>query len=264
MTSTSTAATLGPTRVARPLRSFALVALPSGWLFLSIPLLTGLPIEPFVLATLFLGMVPMALLITRRSPDTTVRQLLRDCVRPPRPLLWLVPALLLIPVATRVGAVITDGATDLTSAVAVGLLVNVASSVLIVNLWEEMVWAGVVQRSAASRYGFVRGALLTAVLFSGIHLPLAFYGVDDAGDVAYNVAIMVASAVGLRLMIGALDRWSGRSILTVAILHASFNASSELVDADDAWVRYAVTLVLGLLVLAVPSLRRDRTVAVVR
>ena len=65
-------------------------------------------------------------------------------------------------------------------------------------------------------------------------------------------------------MIGALDRWSGRSILTVAILHASFNASSELVDADDAWVRYAVTLALGLLVLTVPSLRRDRPLAVVR
>ena len=264
MTTTSTVATPGPTRVARPLRTFALVALPAGWLFLSIPLFTGLPVDPFVLATLFLGMVPVALLITRRSPETTVRQLLRDCVRPPRPLLWLVPALLLIPTATWVGGVVPGGATDLTTAAAVGMLTNVASSVLIVNLWEEMVWAGVVQRRAASRYGFVRGALLTALLFTGIHLPLAFYGVDDAGDLAYNVAIMVATAVGLRLMIGALDRWGRRSILAVAILHASFNVSSQLVDADHAWVRYAVTLVLGLLVLTVPSLRRDRPLAVTR
>ena len=48
---------------ARSLLGFTAVALPAGWTFLSVPLFTGWPIEHFVLATLFLGVVPAALLI---------------------------------------------------------------------------------------------------------------------------------------------------------------------------------------------------------
>ena len=77
--------------------------------------------------------------------------------------------------------------------------------------------------------GFVRGAVLTAALFAGIHLPLAFYGVDGAADVLVNVAIMVAAGIGMRLLIGALDLWGRGSILAVAVLHASFNATGDLV-----------------------------------
>ena len=122
-------------------------------------------------------------------------------------------------------------ASAITSALVVDLIVNVVSSVLIVNLWEEMVWAGFVQRTASSAYGFVRSALLTAALFVAIHLPLAFYGVDGAADLGHNLAIMVASGVGMRLLVGALDVWGRGSILAVALLHATFNASSDLVDS---------------------------------
>ena len=49
----------------------------------------------------------------------------------------------------------------------------VVTSVLIVNLWEEMAWAGFFQRRAMYRYGFVTGSLVTAALFVAVHLPLA-------------------------------------------------------------------------------------------
>ena len=236
------------------LLTFTAVALPAGWLFLSVPLFTGWPVEPFVLATLFLGMVPAALLLTRRK-DGTVRQLLKDCVRLPRPVAWMVPAVFTIPVATRVVASTAGGGVDVTTSLLIDLVVNVVSSVVIINVWEEMVWAGFVQRSATRRYGFLRGALLTTALFIGIHLPLAFYDVDTTGDFAYNVGAMVASGLGMRLLVGALDIWGARSILAVAVLHATFNASSELLDAGHDWIRYVVTLGLGLLVLLSPSLR---------
>ena len=124
---------------------------------------------------------------------------------------------------------------------------NVVASLLIVNLWEEMVWAGFAQRRAMARWGYVRGSLATSVLFAGIHLPLAFYDVDDAADVGENLAGLLVAGVGLRLLIGAFDTWGTRSILTLALLHASFNASGELLDVDYDWIRYLVTLALGLL-----------------
>jgi membrane protease YdiL (CAAX protease family) len=244
-------------RPGQSLLRFAAVALPAGWAFLSVPLFTGWPVDPFVLATLFLGMVPAALLLTRHGQHTTVRRLLRDCLRVPRPIAWLVPATLLIPVGTRLGASLTGGGEPLTTDLVLDLTVNVLSSVVIVNLWEEMVWAGFVQRTAARAYGFVRGALLTAALFVAIHLPLAFYGVEDAADLGRNLAVMAAAGVGMRLLVGALDVWGRGSILAVALLHATFNASSDLVDADHDWVRYAVTLGFGLLVLLSPTLRRS-------
>jgi hypothetical protein len=51
----------------------------------------------------------------------------------------------------------------------------------------------------------------------------------------------------MRLLIGAFDIWGHRSILALALHHATFNASSELLDEGSDWVRYTATLVLGVL-----------------
>jgi membrane protease YdiL (CAAX protease family) len=218
----------------RPLTVFTAVALPVGWVLLSIPLFVDVPVEPFVLGTLYLGLVLPTILLAGR---TSVRRLLIDTVRPPRPIWLLIPAAALIPVV----AGLLSGASLLTFG-----FVNVLSSLLIVNLWEEMAWAGFVQRRAADRWGYVGGSVVTALLFTGIHLPLAFYGTHGLGDIAYNVAVMIVSAIGLRLLIGAFDVWGRGSILTLALIHATFNATGDLLDPGHAWVRYAVTLGLGL------------------
>jgi membrane protease YdiL (CAAX protease family) len=234
-----------------PLLTFAAVALPVGWVLLSIPLVVDVPVEPFVLGTLFLGLVLPAVVLTRRDPSTSVRSLLADVVRLPRPTWLLVPAALLLPVATAtVGALLGVGMA-LTGSFALTLaLGNVLSSVLVVNLWEEMAWAGFVQRRATARWDYVGGSVLTALLFTGIHLPLSLYGADGVGDVASNIAAMVVAGVGLRLLIGAFDIWGRGSILALALVHATFNASSELLDPGADWVRYGVTLATGLGALA--------------
>jgi membrane protease YdiL (CAAX protease family) len=231
----------------RRLLAFGAVALPTGWALLSVPLVVDLPVEPFVLGTLLLGLVLPAVLLTRRDPRASARALLHDTVRLPRPAWLLVPAALLVPAGTAaVGALLGVG-TALSGSFVVGLaLANVLSSVIVVNLWEEMAWAGFVQRRAADRWGYVGGSVVTALLFTGIHLPLAFYGTHGLGDIAYNVAVMIVSAIGLRLLIGAFDVWGRGSILTLALIHATFNATGDLLDPGHAWVRYAVTLGLGL------------------
>ena len=232
----------------RPLVTFVAAALPVGWVLLGLPLFVDVPIEPFVLGTLFLGLVTPAVLLTRRDPGSSVRQLLRDTIRPPRPLWLLVPAATVIPVATYATGAALGRSADLDTGFVLNLaLANVLSSILIVNLWEEMAWAGFVQRRLSARWGFLGGALATALLFTGIHLPLSLYDADGVGDVAYNILVMVASGVGMRLLIGAFDTWGHRSILVLGIIHATFNASSELVDPGSDWIRYLVTLTLGLL-----------------
>src|SRR5688572_4371974 len=82
-----------------PLLAFAAIAVPTGWLFLSVPLLADLPLAPFVLLTNFLGLLLPALVLTRRAGGSA-RALLRDTARLPRPLAWLVPGALLLPSAT--------------------------------------------------------------------------------------------------------------------------------------------------------------------
>lgn len=246
----------------RRLLAFGAVALPTGWALLSVPLLVDLPVEPFVLGTLLLGLVLPAVLLTRRDPGASARALLRDTIRLPRPAWLLVPAALLVPVGTAaVGALLGVG-TGLSGSFVVSLaLANVLSSVVIVNLWEEMAWAGFVQRRATARWGYVGGSVVTALLFTGVHLPLSLYGADGVGDVALNVAAMVVAGLGMRLLIGAFDSWGRGSILALALIHATFNASSELVDSDADWVRYAVTLALGLGALALvtaPAVRSRR------
>ena len=238
---TVTAPAVATGRVPRPLVTFTAVALPTGWVLLSVPLLVDVPVEPFVLGTLLLGLVLPALVLTRRDPGASVRRLLADTVRPPYPWWLLLPAALLLPATTAGVAALLGGASAPTGALLTGFL----SSLLVVNLWEEMAWAGFVQRRAAARWGPVRGAVAVALLFTGIHLPLALYDAGGVGDVARNVAVMIVSGVGLRLLIGAFDVWGRGSILALAVVHATFNATADLLTPDAAWVRYAVTLAAG-------------------
>lgn len=230
-----------------PLVVFTAVALPVGWVLLTVPLLTGLPVEPFILGTLFLGLVLPAVLLTRR--DASVRRLLADTVRPPRPIWLLLPAAALIPVVA--GALTGASLWDFG-------FTNVLTSLLIINLWEEMAWAGFVQRRATARLGYVGGSVLTALLFTAIHLPLAFYDTPGAAGVARNVAVMIVSGVGLRLLIGAFDRWGQGSILAAALLHATFNATGDLVGPANDRVRWAVTLGLGVVAAVLVTRRAAR------
>ena len=48
------------------------------------------------------------------------------------------------------------------------------------------------------------------------------------------------------LLIARVDPWCGRSLLTIGVLHSSFNASETLLDADHFWVRIAVTIAVGI------------------
>lgn len=243
----------------RPLLLFAAIALPVGWVALSVPVALGLAQEPFVLLALVLGLILPALLLTaRESGRPGVRALLRDAVRLPRPLWWAPVAALALPAAMWAAAWTVGGAQPLTSELLVDFAVALVTVAVIVNIWEEMAWTGFVQRRSMARWGVLGGSLVTGVLFAGIHLPLAFDGATAAADVLLGVALLLATGIGLRLLIAGVDRWSGRSLLTAGVLHAAFNASANLINPDHDWVRYVTTVLLGLVVLAALLSARGR------
>ncbi len=230
----------------RPLLLFSALALPIGWVFLAIPVALQLPTEPFVLgALLFALLLPALVLTARESGRAGVRRLLRDAIRLPRPSWWGVVALTAIPVSVWGIAAALGGAAPLTPSVLLGYGIAFLSSTVIINILEETVWTGFVQRRSMNRFGTLRGSALTAALFAGIHLPLAFSGATSPVDVGRGALILLATAIGLRLMIAGLDSWSGRSLLAVGVLHGTFNASAELVDPAYDWARYVTVLVLG-------------------
>ncbi|MFC0678751.1 lysostaphin resistance A-like protein [Lysobacter korlensis] len=243
----------------RQLLLFSAVALPIGWAIMSVPVALQLPTEPFTLAALlFALLIPALLLTARESGRSGVKRLLRDAVRLPRPSWWGLVAMTAIPVSAWSIAAAVGGAEVLTPAVLTGYAVAFLSSTVIINILEETVWTGFVQRRSMARFGILRGSVLTAALFAGIHLPLAFSGAASPANVATGIGILLASALGLRLMVAGIDSWSGRSLLTIGVLHGSFNASSGLVEPAYDWARYVTVLALGFAVAVAIALQARR------
>jgi membrane protease YdiL (CAAX protease family) len=236
----------------RPLITFAAIALSLGWLLLAPPVVLDLPVEPFVLPVNYLGLLAPALVLTwRRAGRAGVRALLRDAVRPPRPAWWIAAAAFALPATVWTSAWTVGGAKPVTTSLVSSFLVDLVSAALIINIWEETAWAGFFQRRAMSRWGIVNGSLATAVLFAGIHAPLAFRNAASAGDVARGFVILIATGVGVRLLVAAVDAWSAGSLLTIGVLHSAFNATGDVLQPGYDWIRLTVTVVAGVAAVAV-------------
>ena len=94
------------------------------------------------------------------------------------------------------------------------------------------------------------GSLVTSVCFTGIHVPRALDGPAESHEIATNLLFLAGVAVGVRLLIARVDPWSGQSLLTVGILHSSFNATETVLDPDYFWVRIVITIAAGIGVVA--------------
>ena len=105
------------------------------------------------------------------------------------------------------------------------LLVNF----IVINLWEEVAWTGLFQTRLEERHNWLIAALLTAIPFAAIHLPLQFF-LDQPVTLA-----SLAAAFGLYLLLGLLvrpmlavfRRGTGDSLLLVGLLHSVFNRTNN-------------------------------------
>jgi membrane protease YdiL (CAAX protease family) len=104
-----------------------------------------------------------------------------------------------------------------------GLLVNL----LLINMWEETAWAGVVQTRLERSHGLVKAALLTAVPFALFHMPLHFIGHFSVGTLTGALVTLLIVVAIVRLMLAVFLIGTGGSILAVAVLHTLFNRSNN-------------------------------------
>jgi membrane protease YdiL (CAAX protease family) len=98
---------------------------------------------------------------------------------------------------------------------------------ILVNLWEETAWAGVVQTRLENRHNIFAAAALTAVPFGFIHLPLAFLSEITIASVLISLAAYILLGLFLRPLVGVVLRGSRDSLLAAGLMHSVFNRTNN-------------------------------------
>jgi membrane protease YdiL (CAAX protease family) len=259
----------------RPLTAFLVLVLGLGWSVLAVAVLashhvipgSGLPVEAFALAVTLLVMLPAALWVTAVTEGRAgVRALLGRTFRWRFGLRWWAVVLLGLPLTALLLGLVSGGSlhTAGAGAVLVRQLASIVLAVAVINLWEEAVWAGFFQTRLERRFSFPVAAVLTAVPFAGVHLPLLLIGDPvSTWSVVKGIGGLLVLAVVVRLMIGVVLRGAADSILAVGILHQVFDASNNrgglvdsLLDGADQSVTTVVAAVLLTAVVAAICGRR--------
>jgi CAAX protease family protein len=130
---------------------------------------------------------------------------------------------------------------------------------LIVNLWEETAWGGFMQSRLMATRGLLIGSLLTAIPFFVIHIPNAFaeQGLKNTSleEAVLNLFLIALVAPFFRYLLGTQLIDSGGSILTIGLLHASFNAAGQLSAVPGGWQYIPAMIVFTLAVIGYRRLR---------
>lgn len=226
-------------------------------------LLQRLPVGPDELAGLTLtvgALLPSALFVTWAAEGRPgLVRLGRRMIRWRIGVGWWLVVLFGLPLLTVVSALLLGD--TLESVDPAELLLDqlrlLLINFLLVNLWEETAWAGVVQTHLERRHGVFTAALLTAVPFGFAHWPLAF--LDDVTVTSAFVSLGLFLVLGalVRPLFGLTLRGARDSLLAVALMHSIFNRtnnadgiSARLLAGDAYQLGVVVALVLLTTVLA--------------
>jgi membrane protease YdiL (CAAX protease family) len=184
------------------------------------------------------------------------------------PLMWLV-VLVGSPLATLAVAAVTGTLQDPAGGWGPMIVNYVISTVLIgaliVNLWEESLWGGMVQGRLMAKHGLLVGSLLSAIPFALVHLPLAFgapgFFATPMDKVMLVWAVLIGTAPFFRYLMGMMLLETRGSTLAIGLLHASWNASSSLPAVNGGWQYIGGLLVLIVVVAAWRLARKQSLVS---
>jgi uncharacterized protein len=196
-------------------------------------LVDQLPFPPDEIAGLMLTMfalLPSALFVTWAANGRPgLISLIRRIARWRFGIGWWLAVLAGLPVLTVIFTLILGG--SLKSIDPVGLFWSQLRLLLInfilVNLWEETAWAGVVQTRLEHRHNIFVAAALTAVPFGFIHLPLAFLSEITLASILISLAAYILLGLFLRPLIGVVLRGSRDSLLAAGLMHSVFNRTNN-------------------------------------
>ncbi len=222
--------------VRQPVTMFLVLVFGIGWPILAIPVLADrgviagreVPVEFFALAVTWFVLLPAALWVTAVSEGRgAARALLGRAFRWRLGAWWLV-VLLALPAATMTVGLALGG-----SPAAVGVFpvvlrggASLVTAVVLIHLWEETVWAGFLQARLQRRHTLVVAALIAAVPFAAIHMPLLLIGESAVAEVLVGAVKLLVLGVAMRLLVGVFLQATG-SLLAVGALHGVYNASNN-------------------------------------
>lgn len=146
-------------------------------------------------------------------------------------------------------------------------LQGAAIGFFVVNLWEEIAWAGFLQTRLERRHNLYVAAALTAVPFALIHMPLqVINGVTDPVSLAVGFALLTVLGLVFRSMLGLLMRGAANSLLAVGLAHTMFNRSNNtegvaalLLEGGNRQVAALVATVALTVVLGIALRKRTGT-----
>jgi membrane protease YdiL (CAAX protease family) len=232
-------------------------------------LIERLPIDPDELTGLLLTLVallPSAVYVTWAAEGREgLRTLFRRVTRWRFGLGWWVFTVTAMPVLTiAVGLLLGDSVRSIDP---VDFLLDqlrlLLVNLLLVNLWEETAWAGVLQTRLERRHGVVVAALLASVPFGFAHWPLAFLGDVTVTSAVIGLLAPIALGVLVRPLAGLTMRGARDSVLAFALVHSVFNRTNNpdgipgtLLEGDGNG--YGLVVVILVLTVAVGVVVRRR------
>jgi membrane protease YdiL (CAAX protease family) len=189
-------------------------------------------IAPFILIST-LGLAATAFVITAIADGRTgVRDLRQRAFRFRVSPIWYIIAIVALPLATLIVAVVAQGAAPL-SAIAsqpsliLNWLVALVVAAVLVNFWEELAWTGFVLHRLQPRVGPVAASVLTTWAQAALHVPLVFIagGVTDGRVTPDQYPVYLGALFLLpiteRIVLTWLYNRSRQSLPVIGIYHAS-------------------------------------------
>jgi membrane protease YdiL (CAAX protease family) len=180
---------------------------------------------------------------------------------------WWITALVALPALTAAIALLagdTVKPVDLPPIIVTQVLL-LAQTFLLINVFEEAVWAGVFQSTLERRHNLFAVASLAAVPFALVHLPLEFFMGAEVTLLGLAVAFATYFVFGVvvRSMYGTFLRATGDSILLVGLLHSMFNrtAGSDGIAAafvDGPWRMLALPIAAVIVTAVIAIVFRGR------
>ena len=229
-----------------PVASFLTVALPLSFAAMTVPALAaydvvpgkdlptavGLTLEEAASFLLVLTIFGTALAVTAISEGTEgVRILFRRMIRWRVALRWWLFAVLAMPTGTVLLAVaMGDTAAVPAPSVLASEVVAFTVAFLAANLGEEGTWTGFMQTHLERRHAFLTAAIITAVPFALVHMPLRVITGESrtVSEVAVSFVVLFVFASVFRTLMGAVARGAANSVLLAAVTHTFFNRSNNL------------------------------------
>jgi len=267
----------------RPLTLFFLLVFGLGYPLMLVPILArwgaepvgalpgGMPLNTEVIASLILVLLvllPVPLVVAAlEGGRPAVTALLRRVTRWRFGLGWWVLVLVALPLGTvLLSLALGDSLRSPSLAVLGNELLGMVVAVVLIQIIEETAWAGFVQTRLERRYNFYLAALLTAIPFAAIHLPLQviYQGFAPVG-LTTTFGMLIAFGFVFRAYLGLVMRGAANSVLAAAVAHSMFNRANnpdgiaaDLLEGSHRTVAALMVNVVLVLVLGV-ALRRRTT-----